>query len=377
MKKAVHFGAGNIGRGLIGLLLSKAGYQVKFIDVVESLVEDINELGKYNVQIFGEEEKILVENVSAINSDKNLEGLFDAIVDADIITTATGANILKVIAPNIAKGLTKRLAKNKTPLNVIACENMIGGSIALKNFVCENLSSEIKSEVEKLIGFPNSAIDRIVPVQKHDEKLLVQVEDYAEWDVDSTGIVGELPKIEGMTLVKNLDAYIERKLFTVNTGHASVAYLAYRDGFKDISAAMQDKKIVSAVRDVWAETSALLIDKYKFAPAVHRKYVEATERRFANKYLSDEVTRVARSPKRKLSPQDRLISPANQLLERGIVPETLAKVAAAALKFDFDGDPEAVEIQNFIKENGIDSAITQFTGAEKNSELFALIKNNF
>ena len=128
MKKAVHFGAGNIGRGFIGLLLSKAGYHVTFVDVAAPLVNDINELGKYNVEIFGEDKKIEVDNVSAINSNENLDALLDAIVSADIVTTAIGPNILKFIAPNIAKGLTKRIATNKTPLNIIACENMVGGS---------------------------------------------------------------------------------------------------------------------------------------------------------------------------------------------------------------------------------------------------------
>ena len=212
MKKAVHFGAGNIGRGFIGLLLSQAGYHVSFVDVAAPLVDDINTLGKYNVQIFGEAEKTLVENVSAINSNENLDALLDAIVEADIVTTAIGPNILKFIAPNIAKGLTKRVATNKTPLNIIACENMVGGSTVLKNFVYQNLPDDVKPAVEKLIGFPDAAVDRIVPLQKNDEKLLVKVEPYAEWDVDSKGVVGDLPAIKGMTLVDNLGAYIERKL---------------------------------------------------------------------------------------------------------------------------------------------------------------------
>ena len=376
MKKAVHFGAGNIGRGFIGLLLSKAGYHVTFVDVAAPLVDDINNLGKYNVQIFGKEDKIQVENVSAINSNENLDALLDAIVDADIVTTAIGPNILKFIAPNIAKGLEKRIATNKNPLNIIACENMVGGSTVLKNFVYENLSDGAKDEVSKLIGFPDAAVDRIVPAQKNDEKLLVKVEEYAEWDVDKKGMVGEIPEIKGMTIVENLNAYIERKLFTVNTGHASIAYLSYQKGYRDISTAMKDEEIVNAARKVWAETSELLIDKYKFDPAVHKKYVETAEARFSNPHLSDEVTRVARGPKRKLSPADRLVSPATQLIERGKTPNALAKVIAAALKFDFEGDPEAVEVQTYIKENGMDSAIENFTGAKKDSELFKLIKSN-
>ncbi len=376
MKKAVHFGAGNIGRGFIGLLLSKAGYHVTFVDVAAPLVEDINNLGKYNVQIFGKDDKFQVENVSAINSNENLDALLDAIVEADIVTTAIGPNILKFIAPNIAKGLTKRITTNKTPLNIIACENMVGGSTVLKNFVYENLADDVKAEVSKLIGFPDAAVDRIVPAQKNDEKLLVKVEEYAEWDVDKKGMVGEIPEIKGMTIVENLNAYIERKLFTVNTGHASIAYLAYQKGYKDISTAMKDEEIVNAAREVWGETSELLIDKYGFDPALHKKYVETAEARFSNPHLSDEVTRVARGPKRKLSPADRLVSPATQLLERGKTPKALAKVIAAALKFDFEGDPEAVEVQTYIKENGMDAAIENFTGAKKDSELFKLIKEN-
>ncbi|MCR5833486.1 MAG: mannitol-1-phosphate 5-dehydrogenase [Selenomonadaceae bacterium] len=376
MKKAVHFGAGNIGRGFIGLLLSQAGYHVTFVDVAAPLVNDINTLGKYNVQIFGDRDKTLVENVSAINSNENLDALLDALVEADIVTTAIGPNILKFIAPNIAKGLTKRIATNKTPLNIIACENMVGGSTVLKNFVYENLADEVKPEIAKLIGFPDAAVDRIVPLQKNEEKLLVKVEPYAEWDVDIKGVVGELPQINGMTLVENLGAYIERKLFTVNTGHASIAYLAYQKGYSDMSTAMRDEEIVAAARSVWAETSALLIDKYHFDSEVHRNYVLTTENRFKNPNLSDEVTRVARGPKRKLSAADRLVSPATQLLERGKTPVALAKVIAAAFKFDYAEDKEAVEVQEFIKANGIDAAITNFTGATPDSKLFALIKAN-
>lgn len=380
MKQAVHFGAGNIGRGFIGLLLSQSGYHVTFIDIIDSLVDDINAQKKYHVQITGKPEKILVENISAIDSDRNdiaVDAVVESIVDADIITTAIGPSALKFIAENIAQGLKRRLEKNKKPLNIIACENMFGSSTALKNFVYAKLSDNIKAELEKFVGFPDAAVDRIVPNQIGGEKLLVTVEEFAEWDINAAQVKGDLSDIKGLNIVENLDAYIDRKIFTINTGHAAIAYLAYLKGIKDISSAMKDAEILETARDVWAETSALLIDKYKFAPAAHRRYVQTTENRFANPYLSDEVSRVARSPKRKLSAADRIISPASQLIERGILPTALAKVAAAAFKFDLAGDNEAAEIQNFIKENSIDAAISKYTGLNSNSKLFKMIKNNF
>ena len=374
MKKAIHFGAGNIGRGFIGQLLAASNYEITFVDVAAALVDDINELGQYNIEIVGDNpERILVKNIKAINSDKNPEELFAAISTADIITTAIGPNILKFIAPNIAKGLTERLKNNTAPLNIIACENMIGGSTVLKNFVYEALSPETKELADKYIGFPDAAVDRIVPLQKNDEKLLVKVEPYCEWDVDATKVVGEKPDIKGLTYVDNLSAYIERKLFTVNTGHAAIAYLAYQKGIKDISSALKDEEILHSVRKVWAETGALLVDKYGFSKDKHEEYVRTTEGRFKNPHLSDEVTRVARGPKRKLSAKDRLLAPATELLARGLSCDTLVKVIVAAFKFDFDGDAEAKEVQGYIKENGIEKAVLHFTEAKQDGELFKKI----
>ena len=197
----------------------------------------------YDIEVVGNEPKTIhVEHVKAINSNTNLEELLDAFVTADIVTTAIGPNILKFIAPNIAKGLARRVEKNETPLNIIACENMVGGSTVLKNFVYEHLDDTIKDKVERCIGFPDAAVDRIVPIQHNEDPLLVKVEPFAEWDVDRKGVVGAEPEIEGLTWVDNLEAYIERKLFSVNTGHASIAYMAYLKGIEDIASAMQERR---------------------------------------------------------------------------------------------------------------------------------------
>jgi mannitol-1-phosphate/altronate dehydrogenase len=47
---AVHFGAGNIGRGFVGLILHRAGYQVVFADVVDELIDALNATPSYQVK---------------------------------------------------------------------------------------------------------------------------------------------------------------------------------------------------------------------------------------------------------------------------------------------------------------------------------------
>ena len=374
MKQAIHFGGGNIGRGFIGELLVRSGYEVTFVDVAEALVDEINARRSYDIEVVGDDPRTIhVEHVKAINSNVNLEELLDAFVTADIVTTAIGPNILKFIAPNIAKGLARRVGKNEAPLNIIACENMVGGSTVLKNFVYEHLDESTKEKVTRCIGFPDAAVDRIVPIQHNEDPLLVKVEPFAEWDVDRKGVAGAEPQIEGLTWVDNLEAYIERKLFSVNTGHASIAYMAYLKGIEDIATAMQNEEIAAFVRRVWAETSDLLIEKYGFDREKHAAYIRTAEERFKNPHLSDAVTRVARGPKRKLGAKDRLVSPAVQLMERSRKPEALATVIAAALRFDFADDPEAVEVQGYIKEHGFEKALMHFTEIPAGSELFNLI----
>jgi len=91
MKQAIHFGGGNIGRGFIGELLVRSGYEVTFVDVAEALVDEINKRRSYDIEVVGNDPKIIhVEHVKAINSNTNLEDLLDAFVTADIVTTATG-----------------------------------------------------------------------------------------------------------------------------------------------------------------------------------------------------------------------------------------------------------------------------------------------
>lgn len=361
--KAIHFGAGNIGRGFIGLLLSQAGYEVCFVDVNEELVSELKARGEYPVTLASEgQETTVVKGITALNSASEPEAAARAVAEADIVTTAVGVNILKFIAPTIAEGLKLRLQGEAAPLHIIACENAIGGSTQLKEHVYGLLDEETRRKADSSIAFPDAAVDRIVPLQQHEDRLKVVVEPFYEWAVDRSQMLDGFKPVEGVHYVDRLEPYIERKLFTVNTGHCSAAYIGFLKGYETIQDAMKDDEVAKHVRAVLDETGAALIHKHGFNPAEHQAYIATILDRFRNPALTDEVVRVGRSPIRKLSPGDRLVSPAMLAFESGLAYKSLAKSMAAALLFDVPEDPESAELQRSVREIGPSDTASKYTG---------------
>jgi len=372
--KALHFGAGNIGRGFIGKLLSDAGIEVTFADVNETVVNALIERKEYPVKIVGEECLVeVVKNVTAVNSAT--DAVIERIAESDIITTAVGPTVLKIISKSVALGIEKRAAANNTaPLNIIAAENMVRGTSQLKAAVFEHLSEELQAFAEQNVGFVDSAVDRIVPPAEEGETdpLAVTVETFCEWIVDQTQFKGDIPNIPGMECTDNLMAFVERKLFTLNTGHLITAYQGVLAGHETIKDSIEDDAIRAEVTAAMEESGAVLIKRYGFDPKAHAAYIQKILGRFANPYLRDEVDRVGRQPIRKLSPQDRLVKPLNGTLEYGLPNKHLLNGIAAAFHYKNEDDPQAVELQEMFAEKGFAETLAHYSGLDKDAEVVKL-----
>lgn len=376
MKNAVHFGAGNIGRGFIGKLLADAEVEVTFADVDAPLVDQLSHKQEYKVKVVGTECKIdTVTHVTAVNSAS--DDVIDRIVKTDLVTTAVGPNVLDIIAKTIAKGIAKRFeAGNNAPLNIIACENMVRGTTHLKGEVYKHLDKSLHAKADELVGFVDSAVDRIVPPAEaaNDDPLEVTVESFSEWIVDEQQFKGDIPNIAGMEKTNNLMAFVERKLFTLNTGHCITAYLGCLKGHRTIREAIEDPSIHAEVKQAMHESGEVLIKRYGFDRDMHNAYIEKILGRFANPYLVDEVDRVGRQPIRKLGANDRLVKPLLGTIEYGTENQTLLKGIAAALKYTNDTDPQAVELQNSLKEVGVKKTLATYTGLAEDSVEVAQIE---
>ena len=375
MKRAVHFGAGNIGRGFIGKIMSEAGYEVIFADVNTQVIDQLNIDKEYEVEVVGENSKTdVVKNVSGIMSN-DPEKVKEAGLAVSLITTAVGPNVLKIIAGSFADIIKARKDKGmEEELNIIACENMVKGTTFLKENIYEKLNESEKEYAEKYIGFPDSAVDRIVPPVNAEGKkpTYVVVEEFYEWIVDRNLIKGEL-ELEGMIKTDNLMAYIERKLFTLNTGHAITAYIGKYKKYKTIDESIKDTDIRNIVKGAMGESGEVLIKRYGFDREAHFKYIDKIIKRFENIYLKDDVERVGRQPIRKLGKNERLIKPLSGTLEYGTSNENLVTGIAYALKFD-GSDEESIKLDSMMKEKGLSETLKEVTENSVGEDIIARIE---
>lgn len=361
MKRAIHFGAGKIGRGFIGALLSQAGYEVCFAEADPQLVDEINRRRGYTVHVTDEIcAELRIAGVSAVRADSG--EAVRRLVDADLVTTAVGLGVLPRVAPVIAAGLRARKAAGvAAPLNVVACENGVRATSRLKASVYEALDAPTAAWAERTVGFADCSVDRIVPPVRSENPIDVVVENFYEWNVEEKSFVGGAPHIEGMNLADNLLAYIERKLFTLNTGHAITAYLGRMKGLATIDESIADPAIFAIVKEAMQQSGQALVEKFGFDRDAHFKYIDKIIGRFKNPYLKDDVTRVGREPLRKLSSTDRLVKPMMTAREYGLPCDKLLLGIGAALHYNNPEDPQSVKMQELIAAKGLRQAVSEIT----------------
>lgn len=369
MNRAVQFGAGNIGRGLVGYVLRRSRYVVTFVDVVDDLVRQLNTFGRYPVRIItpGGERLEMIDGVRALHS-ADVVAVEQAVAEADLVTTAVGPGVLPVVAGPIRAGLGHHAPD---AVNVIACENLAGNSTRLRALV----EREGAWTVPPWAGFPDCVVDRIVTgAADPTTPLAVTVEESFEFHVVRSAWVGEPPRIEGLAFVDDLEPYRLRKLWLVNGLHAAVAYLGHRRGYRFIDEAMQDREIRRIVEGAAAEAAAILRHRHPvFTSDELAGYARRSLERFGNAALRDPVGRVARDPLRKLGPDERLCGPARAAVDAGLPARHLAAAIAAALLYRAPDDPSAAQLAGQIEREGWRPVLAQLAGLPRTHPLLDLV----
>lgn len=349
-----------------------------FADVTDALVDKLNAQPSYKVIEVGAEgtTESIITNYRAINSKTHERELVEEISTADVVTCSVGPNILKFIAPVIAKGIDARPEELK-PLAVIACENAINATSTLAEFIQspKNTPEHRLADHDNRARYANSAIDRIVPAQDPKAGLDVTLEKFYEWVVERTPFADcGIPEIKGIHWVDNLEPFIERKLYTVNTGHATAAYHGYNRKKATVYDALQDKHIRAEVEKALQNTARLITDKHEIDEDEQKAYVKKIMTRISNPHLEDAVERVGRAPLRKLSRKERFIGPAAELAERGEDCSALLDAAEMAFRFqNVDEDEESKELASIMAAKQPEDVVSQVCGLQKNEKLYPMV----
>ncbi len=377
--KAVQFGAGNIGRGFLGQLFFESGYETTFVDVVPEVIDGLNARHAYPLRIVEEtSETRIIGGASGVYA-QDLDAVARAVAEADFAATAVGVPVLPKVAPAIAAGLARRFENPQAaPLNFIVCENMLDAGPYLRGQVRAALDARFHAVLEEKVGFVEASIGRMVPVmtaaQRAEDPLLVCVEPYCELPVDANGFKGPIPPLNHMKPYANFGAYVERKLFVHNAGHAATAYLGYLRGHEYIWQAIADPQVRAAVDAAIAETRAGLVAKHGLdAKALEDHWADLVHR-FQNKALGDQIARVAKDPVRKLGPRDRLVGSAQMCLAQGIAPKGVAFAAAAAICYDHPDDSAAGVVRDLYKTKGVRGVLTEVGQVAEDSPLITLVE---
>jgi len=314
----------------------------------------------------------VVTGFRALNSAEHPDEVIDEIAGANVVTTAVGPTVLKFVAPLIMSGLALR-DPSSPPLQIMACENAINATDLLRDEI-RALAGDAWDALAGRAVFANTAVDRIVPAQPEGAGVDVTVEPFFEWAIERPPFGDDPPSIPGAHFVDDLAPYIERKLFTVNTGHATTAYFGAQAGIDTIALALADEAIAGRVSAALEETSALLAAKHGLDAGSLADYRATILRRFRNAALPDTVWRVGRQPLRKLSRHERFVGPAAEAAERGLPVDALVGAMGAALAFDDTEDAQSVDLQRMLREQDAAAFTASVTGLEPTHPLFSRVE---
>lgn len=389
-KSILIFGAGKIGRSFIGQLFGLAGYEVVFTDIDTCLVNELNRRKGYPVIIKDEKERRLwIPNVRAV-SGLYRQPVVAEITKTSIMAVSVGKNALEKVLPVIAEGLKARYDENPDqPIDIIIAENMRSAA----DFVRKKLMAFLPREYpfDKLVGLVETSIGKMVPMMTEadlkEDSLQVFAEAYNDLILDKNGFRGSVPEVAGLCPKENIQAWVDRKAFIHNLGHATAAYTGnfYFPDAIYIYEVLTDERVYCLVRRAMLQSAHVLLKLYPndFTLTDLEIHIDDLLYRFQNKALKDTVFRVGKDLSRKLGVNDRFAGIIQLARQKSLPYHRILEAMSYGFFFEGvneKGEPAAAD-KKFIRAvaHGLSSALVQYCSfhAEKDRELLDEITQQY
>ena len=351
MKLAIHFGAGNIGRGFIAPVLQENNYEVVFVDVNKELIEQINLLQRYKVKSISlnASSDIFVKNISGLLLDDE-EFLNEKLAKADLITTSVGPKFVKDIFNLVSSTKTEKIQ------TFIAFENMYRAST----------SNSIESGLSKLVLI-DAVVDKIVPPQNI-TSLDVIVEEYGSIILDNN--VNTKPLNESKIVsYSNYDHEFYKKLWLLNGLHLKLAYFGLSRNIKYIHEILNNQEGLDfAERAIDSLSKAYSL--FSNSTEDLKDFKQTILNRFSMPEIQDEVTRIARNPQIKFSKDERFERPLRLLISADEDVETFKKIIDIIFESDFEQVDGFLDFKNSQLSNDKNYFYNEFWNVDNYSEKY-------
>lgn len=346
----VVFGAGAIGRGLLGELAARAGWPAVFIEKQPELARQLAAAGHYTVRLVGRSVSLTRVTDYRVLPATDPAGIARAVRDCELAATAVGGEQLGVAAGLLAPALRER----RKPLPVLVCENWPRAEAVLTEALTRAGAAPdafhcVPVSVERMVQ-RTAGLDLI-------------------GESGETGWVPATVPLPGWNVCADLTPYYARKLYTNNAGHALLAYEGFWAGHATLCAALAEPAIRRRLEALLAVAAEMLEREYEIAANALREHVECLVRyRFANTALADRVERVARQPLRKLGPQERLVGLLRRAEKHRLPVTPVCRAIAAALHYDDPRDAESRQLQAWVRADGPSRVLQEICGLHPEEE---------
>ena len=341
MKKLVLFGAGKIGRSFIGQLFALSGYEVVFVDISERVIKELNLRNEYKVIIkSAHPDKIIrVCNVRGISGNEQ-DKVAHEIADCDIAAISVGQANLKKIVPVIAKGLILRRKKvSSRPLDIILAENMHNADRYMNQLLRHELDNNYP--IDDLVGLIETSIGKMVPIipqaVQEEDPLVVYAEPYNTLILDKKAFKNPIPEVNGLAPKENIKAWVDRKSYIHNFGHAASAYAGFNTdpSITFLADILNITSVKEFTRHAMLQSADVLMKKHplEFTLQDLTDHIDDLLSRFENRALGDTVFRVGCDLKRKLHRNDRILSPLIYGIKTRSTIDKIARTFAYGLYF--------------------------------------------
>lgn len=368
-KNVVVIGSGMSGRGYIGELLFKDGWNITFADIDQDLIDKLNANKKYTVYKYDNDdnkEVVEVNKFKALNTVTNHNEYIKSLVEADLIMTALYSNAFEKVTDDIVEVLRYKYNNSiNTKTTITLGANYVGLYDKYNELIRKKLKQNEIPFYQDNVNLVESIILRVsskgTQKQLENDELAIQGGNRATLQVNKT-ITKTIPKDElpnFFILESDTLKIMKLKIWRHNTLHCTLAF---------IGKYLEKDFIYESACDDYASKCAFYASEEgdKGLATVYGEDVLPTKNdlkgtwdSYRDNSIKDTIKRVGRDPLRKLSRNERFIGPALLCVENNILPYYICKGASYGFLYVDNDDENSLKLKEMISKNGIEKTIEE------------------